>query len=142
METTKGNIETLQKVLEHLEGLPDFDEWILQQDHRLPSFQCINFPVWERLWDENTNIIGRSVLVYAHHLAWYIEAEVFKAQKFEAVSTHNMEVCIHNANEYIPGISSANHLDAVNILRHVWRYGEALNDWYNRERAANKLAEE
>lgn len=139
MEATKENIEMLQKVLEHLEGLPDFDEWILQQNHRLPSFQCINFPVWERLWDENADIIGRSVLVYAHHMAWYIEAEVFKAQKFESVSTHDMEVCIHNANEYIPGISSANHMDAVNILRHVWRYGEALNEWYDRERAKNQV---
>ena len=138
METTKENIEMLQGIIDHLETLPDFNEWILEQSHRLPSYQCVNFPFWERLWDVNTDAIGRAILVYAHHLAWYIEAEVFKAQGFENVSTQDMERCIHDANEYIPGISSGSHITAVNILRHVWRYGEALNDWYDRERAKNK----
>ena len=87
----------------------------------------------EELWNEglavNQDSYGRSVYEYAERWAELMEKEIERAGIDKAISS--FDKLSHEADT--TGITGFMYGCAVNILSQVWKYGDVLKEWHNKQ---------
>lgn len=82
---------------------------------------------WNRTVQNNQDAYGSGVIRFAERWANMMEQEIEKGSKLRDIA----ERTSHEADT--EGITGFMYGCAVNILVHVWVYGEELRRWHNHE---------
>ena len=76
--------------LECRDNYEQVKEEVRKLDYRLPQFQCINFPAWERAWDNARTTYTKCIVVLAHEWAHHLDIVTFKSGGFDKVPYEEM----------------------------------------------------
>ena len=101
-----------------------------------PEFQCTNPNGWTKALELNNDGYGRAALLYAHDFAKALEAKILQTNSYEgfACLTDDMiKECERIADERPGGITGFMYGAAIATLKSVWRYGNELAKWHNKQ---------
>ena len=82
-------------------------------------------------YNKNLDPYGHAVYVYLERWANSMEDLINEGKSPEDVMKEDAEKLSHSSD--ISGITGFQYGCAVNILAHVWEYGEYLKAWHNAE---------
>lgn len=109
--------------------MDELENKILNFDTK-PMFTCIDLEKWNNGIDHNKDPYGRAVYVFANLWAKYMEELI--TDKFEDLTTEQIDECGRKADDFTGGISGFMYGISISILAQVWKYGEDLNKWHNK----------
>lgn len=116
-------METIKEQMEEQENK------ILQMDIS-PLFTCVDEEGWTKYVDANTDGYGRAVLVFANFWARNMEELIDK--EFN-LTDEQINKCSDKADEIAGGITGFMYGCSISILKQVWKYGNDLNRWHNKQ---------
>jgi len=101
---------------------------IAQEEQKGPEeFEVSDTAAWAEWRAANTDGYGAAVIRYAARWAHCMEQKLKEDKKLEDIA----EAASHEAD--VEGITSFMYGAAVTMLAEVWKHGEALRRWHNRD---------